>query len=106
MGFPLFVHARITRTVKIGSSQIDAAVLSKDYVSHVIEEVVPVSWRKTEAPHLSFKSLLAVLNNLPPLDDCIQLAFLKDLHDDPHYGFKLVYGGVLGYTVAFCAVRV
>ena len=106
LGYPLFVHARISRSVKIGSSQNDAEVLSKNYVSHVIEEVVPVSWKKTEAPNASFKSLLAILNNLPPHDECIQFAFLKDLQEDPHYGFKLVYDGVPGIKAAYAAVLV
>ena len=106
LGYPLFVHARISRSVKIGSSQTDAEVLSKSYVSHVIEEVVPVSWKKTEAPNASFKSLLAMLINLPPHDECIQFAFLKDLQEDPHYGFKLVYDGVPGIKAAYAAVLV
>ena len=106
LGYPLFVHARISRRVKIGSSQTDAEVDSKNLVSHTIEEIVPVSWTKTEAPNASFKSLLAILNNLPPHDECIQFAFLKDLQEDPHYGFKLVYDGVPGVTAAYAAVLV
>ena len=86
LGYPLFVHARISRTVKASSPQTGA----KEFVGHTVEEVVPVSWTKSEAPNASFESLLSILNNLPPHDECVQFAFLRDLQEDPHYGFRLL----------------
>lgn len=102
LGYPLFVHARISRTVKASSSQTGG----KDFVGHTLEEVLPVSWTKSEAPNASFASLLTVLNNLPPHDECIQFAFLKDLQEDPHYGFRIVYDGKPGPMATYAAVLV
>ena len=102
LGFPLFVHARISRTVKTGSAQTGA----EEVVRHTLEEVMPVCWKKTEAPNASFQNLLAILNNLPPHDECIQFAFLKDLREDPHYGFHIDYDGVPGNKAAYAAVLV
>ena len=102
LGYPLFVHARISRTVKASSSQTSTT----DFVAHTLEETQPVSWTKSEAPNASFKNVLAILNNLPPHDECIQFAFLKDLQEDPHYGFKIVYDGQPGVRAAYAAILV
>ena len=107
LGFPLFVNARISRTLKSSSDQTGGASQSApEYVSHVLEAVQPVSWSKAEAPNASFETLLTVLNNLPQHDECVQFAFLKDLHPDPHYGFKIIYDGVPGPRAACAAVFV
>ena len=102
LGYPLFVHARISRTIKPSSSGTGGT----DFVAHTLEEAHSVSWTKSEAPNASFKNLLTILNNLPPHDECIQFAFLKDLQEDPHYGFKIVYDGQPGPKAAYAAVLV
>ena len=61
LGFPLFVHARLTRSVRQGSGQN----AGKEFVSNTLQEVASVSWTKSEAPNASFNSLLTILNNLP-----------------------------------------
>ena len=61
LGFPLFVHARLTRSVRQGSGQN----AGKEFVATTVQEVTNVSWTKSEAPNASFHSLLAILNNLP-----------------------------------------
>ena len=71
-----------------------------------MEDVVPVSWTKSEAPNASFESFLNMLNNLPPHDECVQFAFLKDLQEDPHYGFRLLYRDQPGPMAAYAAVLV
>ena len=47
----------------------------------------------------------AVLANSPPHEECLRFALLRDLHPDPHYGFKIKYGGKdEGDVRAACAV--
>ena len=109
LGFPLLVHARISRTMRPGSSQTGGSTPTeapREFVSHVLEEFVPVTWSKAEAPNASFENLLAILNNLPHHEECLQFAFLKDLHPDPHYGFKIIYDGVAAVNAAYAVVLV
>ena len=81
LGFPTFVHARITRSVRQGSGQN----AGKEFVSHTLQDVASVSWTKSEEPNASFQSLLNIPNNLPGHEEAIQLCYLKDLKPDPHY---------------------
>ena len=89
LGFPLFVHARITRSVKQGSGHN----AGKEFVSNTLQEVANVCWTEKEAPNASFQELLNILNNLPSNEESIQFCFLKDLVPDPHYGFSIDYDG-------------
>ena len=102
LGFPLFVHARLTRSVKQGSGQN----AGKDFVANTLQEVANVSWTKAEAPNASFNSLLNILNNLPAHDEAIQFCYLKDLKPDPHYGFSIEYDGQPGPRAAYAVVLV
>jgi hypothetical protein len=102
LGFPLFVHARLTRSVKKGSGQN----AGKDFVSNTLQEVTSVSWTKSEAPNASFKSLLTILNNMPTHEEAIQFCYLKDLKPDPHYGFSVEYDGQPGPRAAYAVVLV
>ena len=102
LAFPLFVHARATRTVKKGSGQN----AGKDFVSNTLQEVESVSWTKLEAPNAAFTSLLTILNNMPPREEAIQFCYLKDLKSDPHYGFSVEYDGQPGPRAAFAVVLV
>ena len=102
LGFPLFVHARLTRSVRQGSGQN----ADKEFVSNTLQEVANVSWTKSEAPNASFYSLLTILNNLPAHDEAIQFCYLKDLKPDPHYGFSIEYDGQPGQRAAYAVVMV
>ena len=102
LAFPLFVHARISRTVRPGSAQTGA----EEVVRLNLEEVMPTCWKKSEAPNASFQSVLTILNNLSMHDECIQFAFLGDLREDPHYGFHIDYDGVQGQKAAYAVVLV
>lgn len=102
LGFPLFVHARLTRSVRQGSGQH----AGKDFVSNTLQDVTPVSWTKAEAPNASFHSLLTILNNLPAHQEAIQFCYLKDLKPDPHYGFSIEYDGQPGQKAAYAVVLV
>lgn len=61
-------------------------------VSHVLEECQPITWLSSERPNASFSTVLSVLNNLPPHDECLRFACLADLKPDPNYGLKITYG--------------
>ena len=102
LGFPLFVHARLTRSVKQGSGHN----AGKEFVSNTLQDVVSVSWTKSEAPNASFNSLLTILNNLPGHDEAIQFCYLKDIKPDPHYGFSIEYDGQPGPRAAYAVVLV
>jgi hypothetical protein len=102
LGFPLFVHARLTRSVRQGSGEN----AGKEFVSNTLQEVANVSWAKSEAPNASFHSLLTILNNLPADEECIQFCYLKDLKPDPHYGFSIEYDGLPGPRAAYAVVMV
>jgi hypothetical protein len=102
LGFPLFVHARLTRSVRQGSGQN----ADKQFVSNTLQEIANVSWTKTEAPNASFNSLLTILNNLPAHEEAIQFCYLKDLQPDPHYGFSIEYDGQPGPRAAYAVVMV
>ena len=102
LGFPLFVHARLTRSVRQGSGQN----AGKEFVSNTLQEVANVSWTKSEAPNASFHSLLAILNNLPANEESVQFCYLKDLKPDPHYGFSIEYDGQPGPRAAYAVVMV
>ena len=102
LGFPLFVHARLTRSVRQGSGQH----AGKEFVSNTLQDVTPVSWTKAEAPNASFCSLLTILNNLPAHQEAIQFCYLKDLRPDPHYGFSIEYDGQPGQRAAYAVVLV
>ena len=102
LGFPLFVHARLTRSVRQGSGQN----AGKEFVSNTLQEVANVSWTKSEAPNASFDSLLTILNNLPANEEAIQFCYLKDLKPDPHYGFSIEYDGQPGPRAAYAVVMV
>ena len=102
LGFPLFVHARLTRSVRRGSGHNSG----KDFVSNTLQEVANVSWTKSEAPNASFHSLLTILNNLPAHEEAIQFCYLKDLKPDPHYGFSIEYDGQPGPRAAYAVVMV
>ena len=102
LGFPLFVHARLTRSVRQGSGQN----AGKEFVSNTLQEVANVSWTKSEAPNASFYSLLTILNNLPAHEEAIQFCYLKDLKPDPHYGFSIEYDGQPGPRAAYAVVMV
>ena len=102
LGFPIFVHARLTRSVRQGSGQN----AGKEYVSNTLQEVANVSWTKAEAPNASFISLLTILNNLPAHEEAIQFCYLKDLKPDPHYGFSIEYDGQPGPRAAYAVVMV
>ena len=102
LGFPLFVHARLTRSVKQGSGQN----AGKEFVANTLQEVASVSWTKSEAPNASFNSLLTILNNLPGHDEAIQFCYLKDIKPDPHYGFSIEYDGQPGQRAAYAIVLV
>ena len=102
LGFPLFVHARLTRSVRQGSGQN----AGKEFVSNTLQEVANVSWTKPEAPNASFTSLLAILNNLPRHEEAIMFCYLKDLKSDPHYGFSIEYDGQPGPRAAYAVVLV
>jgi len=102
LGFPLFVHARLTRSVRQGSGEN----AGKEFVSNTLQEVANVSWAKSEAPNASFHSLLTILNNLPADEECIQFCYLKDLKPDPHYGFSIEYDGQPGPRAAYAVVMV
>ena len=71
-----------------------------------MQEVVSVSWTKSEAPNASFNSLLTFLNNLPGHGEAIQFCYLKDLKPDPHYGFSIEYDGQPGPRAAYAVVTV
>ena len=102
LGFPLFVHARLTRSVRQGSGQNSG----KEFVANTLQEVANVSWTKAEAPNASFNSLLAILNNLPAYGEGIQFCYLKDLKPDPHYGFSIEYDGQPGQRAAYAVILV
>ena len=102
LGFPLFVHARLTRSVRQGSGQN----AGKEFVANTLQEVANVSWTKSEAPNASFYSLLTILNNLPAHEEAIQFCYLKDLKPDPHYGFAIEYDGQPGQRAAYAVVMV
>ena len=102
LGFPLFVHARLTRSVRQGSGQN----AGKEFVANTLQEVANVSWTKSEAPNASFRSLLTILNNLPAHEEAIQFCYLKDLQPDPHYGFSIEYDGQPGQRAAYAVVMV
>ena len=102
LGFPLVVHARLTRSVRQGSGQN----AGKEFVSNTLQEVANVSWTKSEAPNASFYSLLTILNNLPAHEEAIQFCYLKDLKPDPHYGFSVEYDGQPGPRAAYAVVMV
>ncbi len=102
LGFPLFVHARLTRSVRQGSGQN----AGKEFVSNTLQAVANVSWTKSEAPNASFLSLLSILNNLPAHEEAIQFCYLKDLKPDPHYGFSIEYDGQPGPRAAYAVVMV
>ena len=85
LSFPLFVHARLTRSVRQGSGQN----AGKEFVSNTLQDVANVSWTKAEAPNASFQSLLSILNNLPAHEEAIQFCYLKDLKPDPTTGSPL-----------------
>lgn len=102
LGFPLFVHARLTRSVRQGSGEN----AGKDFVSNTLQEVANVSWTKSEAPNASFKTLLTILNNMPTHEEAIQFCYLKDLKPDPHYGFSVEYDGQPGRRAAYAVVLV
>ena len=102
LSFPLFVHARLTRSVRKGSGQN----AGKDFVSNMLQDVEHVSWTKAEAPNASFKKLLDILNNLPAHEEAIQFCYLKDLKPDPHYGFSVQYDGQPGPKAAYAVVMV
>ena len=102
LGFPLFVHARLTRSVRQGSGEN----AGKDFFSNTLQEVANVSWAKSETPNASFNSLLTILNNLPAHEEAIQFCYLKDLKPDPHYGFSIEYDGQPGPRAAYAVVLV
>mgnify|MGYP006251380099 CR=1 FL=1 len=102
LGFPLFVHARLTRSVRLGSGQN----AGKEFVSNTLQEVANVSWTKSEAPNASFNSLVTILNNLPAHEEALQFCYLKDLKPDPHYGFSIEYDGQPGPRAAYAVVLV
>lgn len=102
LGFPLFVHARLTRSVRQGSGQH----AGKEFVASTLQEVANVSWGKSEAPNASFYSLLTILNNLPADAEAIQFCYLKDLKPDPHFGFSIEYDGREGPRAAYAVVLV
>ena len=102
LGFPLFVHARLTRSVRQGSGHN----AGREFVANTLQEVANVSWTKSEAPNASFNSLLTILNNLPPHEEAIQFCYLKDLKPDPHYGFYIEYDGQQGPKATYAVVLV
>jgi hypothetical protein len=102
LGFPLFVHARLTRSVRQGSGQN----AGKEFVSHTLQDIASVSWTKSEAPNASFQSLINILNNLPRNEEAIQFCYLKDLKPDPHYGFSIEYDGQPGPRAAYAVVMI
>ena len=102
LGFPLFVHARLTRSVRQGSGQN----AGKEFVANTLQDVAAVSWTKAEAPNASFNHLLSILNHLPGHEEAIQFCFLKDLKPDPHYGFSIEYDGQPGPRAAYAVVLV
>ena len=102
LGFPLFVHARVTRSVKQGSGQN----AGKEFVAHTLREITPVTWTKEEAPNASFKALLNILKYMPANEESVQFCFLKDLRPNPHYGFSIDYDGAAGPRAAYAVVLV
>jgi len=102
LGFPLFVHARLTRSVRQGSGMN----AGKEFVANTLQDLANVSWTKAEAPNASFHSLLTILNNLPAHEEAIQFCYLKDLKPDPHYGFSIEYDGQPGPRAAYAVVMV
>ena len=102
LGFPLFVHARVTRSVKQGSGQN----AGKEFVAHTLRELETVKWTKKEAPNASINDLLAILNNMPANEESVQFCCLKDLVPDPHYGFSIEYDGKPGPRAAYAIVLV
>jgi hypothetical protein len=106
LGFPLFVHARISRTRKPSNTGSGSSQSNPEYVSHVLEEFASISWTKSEAPNASFTPLVAVLNNLPQHEECARFVFLKDLQEDPHYGFKIHFDGQPVIRAAYAVVLI
>jgi hypothetical protein len=72
----------------------------------VLEDFSVVTWNKEEAPNASYESLVGVLNNLPNHEESIKFAYLKDLQEDPHYGFKVAMDGVTAPCAAYAVVLI
>ena len=123
LGFPLFIHARITRNTRspgskasspdVGSSQTDVAssqtddkTAEKAYVSYVLEDFDVASWTPKETPNASYQPVVNVLNNLPNHEENIIFCYVQDLKPDPHYGFKVMVDAVEAPPAAFAAVLI
>jgi len=103
LNMPLLCHARISRTVRAGSS-VSGASQPTTFVNHTLEAVETVAWAPASAPNAAYQEILNILNKCPAHDDGVLFSFLADLEPDPHYGFRLNYDGHYAPQCAYAAV--
>jgi len=103
LNHPLLCHARISRTVRLGSSG-SGSFQPTTFVNHTLEQVEVVAWAPASAPNAAYQEILNMLNKCPAHNDGVLFAFLADLERDPHYGFRLNYDGHYAPQCKYAAV--
>ena len=58
------------------------------------------------APNEAYSDVLGILNNCPPHDEGVLVAFLSDIESDPHYGLRLNYDGREGSRCSYVAALI
>jgi hypothetical protein len=113
LNMPLFCHMRVSRSLRgdtAGASQPSASDIGAfpgaAYVSHVLEDVEPVTWDPKSAPNASYNDVLHILNNCPGHDEGILFAFLGDIQPCPYYGFKVKYNEVEAVKAMYVAALI